>query len=47
MNRASVLYGHETTELVENWLDIKPQGGCIFIDSHGIVTPYREKISSI
>ena len=47
MNCASALYGDVATELVQHCLDIKPQGRRIFRDSDGIVTPYREEISSI
>jgi hypothetical protein len=35
------VYGDEATDLAQRWLEIKPQGGRIFVDSNGIATAYR------
>jgi hypothetical protein len=34
-------YGDAATELAQSWLEIKPQGGRIFVDDEGIATAYR------
>lgn len=34
-------YGVAATELAEKWLEIKPQGGRVFIDEEGAATAYR------
>ena len=35
------IHGQEATELAHAWLEIKPQGGRIFVDVYGIATAYR------
>jgi hypothetical protein len=35
------IYGEEATKLAHTWLEIKPQGGRIFVDRSGIATAYR------
>lgn len=34
-------HGDAATELAHSWLEIKPQGGRIFVDDEGIATAYR------
>ena len=34
-------HGEEATKLAQTWLEIKPQGGRIFVDDSGIATAYR------
>jgi hypothetical protein len=34
-------HGEEATKLAHAWLEIKPQGGRIFVDDSGIATAYR------
>jgi hypothetical protein len=34
-------HGEAATQLAQSWLDIKPQGGRIFVDESGIATAYR------
>jgi hypothetical protein len=34
-------HGDAATELAHGWLEIKPQGGRIFVDDDGIATAYR------
>jgi hypothetical protein len=35
------VHGEEATNLARAWLEIKPQGGRIFVDDTGIATAYR------
>jgi hypothetical protein len=34
-------YGEEATKLAHSWLEIKPQGGRIFVDENGQATAYQ------
>ena len=34
-------FGEQATRLASDWLEIKPQGGRIFVDSDGVATAYR------
>jgi hypothetical protein len=35
------IYGEAATALAQTWLEIKPQGGRIFVDKDGIATAYQ------
>lgn len=37
-------YGEEATKLAQTWLQIKPQGGRVFVDSFGIATTYQGEL---
>lgn len=35
------IHGHAASELAQNWLRVKPEGGRVFVDEEGIATAYR------